>query len=1150
MVQNDLVQKKIAEALNSPLGFGETFLQDPNFHKPFKAWYPQKMVLTSTSKITYVCVDGNTDIIDPYTLRPTPISLAPYIDKTLCFDFESNSTKWVDCEWVDKGSKPCIKLQSANGNHLTLTEDHLLFDTDKGWIAAGLIKPGDRILMPSSIPIFGTINPTLEDINKELATYSSTSVISDSVFKYSEYGLLLYLSRLWAKFGSFNGSNAIKMMFWNKDMVKDLQHLLSRIGVSSRFDIDGNIFLDDHIDVKLFLHSVGVDVLITEIHPARRFETIYEVKKVGNTHVYDLIVHHPDHNFIAGGFVVHNCVHRRAGKMQPLYSTVYTPDGPKQMGDIKVGDKVCTPDGPNANVLEIFPHKDKEIYRVHLDDGTYVDAGDEHLWEVYTPLHWKGGRGKSRKIFGNRVITTKEIKENLTHSYNNRCEFNYKINPITAIKFNSSALPIPSYFLGALLGDGHIPNLSITTADVEIIDRILQDIKLDYRVNSKKGGKASTYYFKSNDTKKNLLNLGLLNTRSLTKFIPVQYLQSSVEDRLALLQGLMDTDGSSDKRRLGNAEYCTISPQLAEDVAQLARSLGCKVAIKKSKAGYKKNGVKIVTNDRYRLSIRIPIGLDIFNLDRKKSGGLDTRYLRRTIIGVEILPTVVDMQCIAIDSPEHLYITDNYTPTHNSYSLSLICVYSAKPWQNERSYKIHVFAPGRDQIKAIFSAIDAWISENPLLAQMKSNRGNQADPPMRTFINGSTIEGHIMGVSEASKGRKRGITADVVIVDEAQDMTVSDWKVINPIIRGDYSRLIDKDRMVKAYIAGTITVPAGQFYDKCKGKRELSDNESLIFIPITENKDYTEAMVEDTRKSVSVQEWHTEWMLEVGDLDTSVFRKADVDRAFTHVWDEWRMASKDRIRSYCTRYIGIDWDMNKAGTNIVVCQYDPNTKIIEVIYREEVPKGDFTYAQAVQRIPELMYIYEPNYVVMDGGAGEYQFQDLVMKLPEELACRLIKKYMQNSEEVANVQTGEIEKKPFKQTAVSMLEQKLQESKFHASGGDIELKEQLLTYKIKKVTAKSITYSSDKEHIIDGILFCIYGIWKDYENPAYTGNNIEPKRIESKEESAHPWRDKSDIDPYVGIGLDRLSLYNQLRDDMQEYAPEFLFGGNSGFREPF
>ena len=72
----------------------------------------------------------------------------------------------------------------------------------------------------------------------------------------------------------------------------------------------------------------------------------------------------------------------KAGKAQPLDSLIYTPKGPKRMGDIRVGDQVLAPGG-RGNVIGVYPQGEREILRVTFGDGAIVEADAEHLWEVH-----------------------------------------------------------------------------------------------------------------------------------------------------------------------------------------------------------------------------------------------------------------------------------------------------------------------------------------------------------------------------------------------------------------------------------------------------------------------------------------------------------------------------------------------------------------------------------------------------------------------------------------------------------------------------------------------------------------------------------------------------------------------------------------------
>lgn len=569
------------------------------------------------------------------------------------------------------------------------------------------------------------------------------------------------------------------------------------------------------------------------------------------------------------------CVHRRAGKMQPLYSAVHTPSGPRTMGSLCVGDVVSTPDGGTGKVLEIFPHGKQPIYRMWLDDGTYVDSGAEHLWEVYTGLKWAGGRGNSRKQFGNKVLTTQQILESLTYKYADREEYNYKLNPIKPVEYEKKSLPIEPYTLGVLLGDGHLPLVVITSADSEIINQVSSRAGYTLKVHQKfVGSPAVDYKITDSEVKDSLKSMGLSECRSHTKFIPQEYKYSSVEDRLWLLRGLMDTDGSSDKRRKGQAEFCSVSKQLAEDVADLARSLGCKVTLKASECGYRKSGERIVTGTRYRLTIRVPEGLEIFSLSRKQCGGMNVKYLRRTIVKCEKLEEQTEMQCISIDHPQHLYITDNWTPTHNSYSMTLLALYYALTQEKKQ---ILVFAPSQPQILEFFRVLDEWIDNNDYLMSMidKAKPNRDSPYPQRSFLTGSSIVGHVTGLKEGTQQGKRGLTADMVFLDEAQEFSLSDWRVVQAIIGGDFTRL----GTVRTFIAGTVRAPEGHFYDKVKQLIPLEENELLVHMPITENEDYTDEQRRLLRAQTTEEVWRTEYLLEVGEGSNTVFRVEDVDAA-------------------------------------------------------------------------------------------------------------------------------------------------------------------------------------------------------------------------------------------------------------------------------
>src|SRR5690606_10232439 len=208
-------------------------------------------------------------------------------------------------------------------------------------------------------------------------------------------------------------------------------------------------------------------------------------------------------------------------------------------------------------------------------DGRTVECCEDHLWSVKTYF------GKSR------ILTTKQILEDGLHRIDSKGNKRTKYYlPNTSVEYdNNVSLPLDPYLLGVLLGDGCLT--ANGRSNIELSLGLHEDFILDKMVLPE-GCKITTkaYYdknylkvrfvgvgFKRKPILKNILaDLNLLGLSSNKKFIPVCYLQSSVQNRERLLSGLLDTDGHYNKR--GLFEFSTVSKQLHDDFVTLCRSLG------------------------------------------------------------------------------------------------------------------------------------------------------------------------------------------------------------------------------------------------------------------------------------------------------------------------------------------------------------------------------------------------------------------------------------------------------------------------------------------------------------------------------------------------------------------------------------------------
>lgn len=346
-----------------------------------------------------------------------------------------------------------------------------------------------------------------------------------------------------------------------------------------------------------------------------------------------------------------------SGKAQPLDSLVLTPNGFTRMGDIRTGDSVVTPDSRVAKVTGVYPQGMRPVYRVTMRDGATALADAEHLWPV---------RRQSTRM-DTRLVTTQQMLEFLNRGTQSSRPY---IDYVESLEFGSTWRSIiPPYALGLLLGNGGIStdHIGYSTADDYMVEAIQESLpdghtirhksNYDYVVTTSRGGSPGRNLWLNE-----LRRLGLMGHKSETKFVPKELLVSTKESRLALLQGLLDTDGSPMNKQ-GNlatsTEYSTASARLADDVAYLARSLGCGV--------YKR--VKGVGGKNYwRLTISSRNGLLLHQTPCKaRRMGVHTKYVKQ-YQAVKSVKYLGDMptQCIMVDSDEHEYVTDDFLRTHNT----------------------------------------------------------------------------------------------------------------------------------------------------------------------------------------------------------------------------------------------------------------------------------------------------------------------------------------------------------------------------------------------------------------------------------------------------------------------------------------------------
>lgn len=372
------------------------------------------------------------------------------------------------------------------------------------------------------------------------------------------------------------------------------------------------------------------------------------------------------------------------GKSLIINELVATPYGFVQAKDIKVGDKMIGSNGKPTTVLGVFPQGIRPIYRVTFNDGTYYDCDENHILPVNT-FYQRSGKKYSKKEH-KKVYTPDRSFKNMTLReiidsglYRSGHRYNFATPIAKPVEFEDIPLDVDPYLIGVLIGDGCLGshNFVYSINDTIIKERAMRNINEDsYSIRKSKEKLYEVRLLKPIwDKVKLLLNE---DSRSAIKYIPKEILYNSIEKRIALLNGLMDTDGFVSKN--GFCHYNTKSKRLSEDFCALVRSLGGLATIHEKNSGYKdKNGNKIDCGINYEVSFGLfDKNIPISTLPRKQervkyySGEKFLKFIK----SVEYIKDD-EAVCFYVDADDHLFLTRDYNVTHNTSMTTGFAAYEA-----------------------------------------------------------------------------------------------------------------------------------------------------------------------------------------------------------------------------------------------------------------------------------------------------------------------------------------------------------------------------------------------------------------------------------------------------------------------------------------
>jgi predicted phage terminase large subunit-like protein len=332
---------------------------------------------------------------------------------------------------------------------------------------------------------------------------------------------------------------------------------------------------------------------------------------------------------------------------------IFTTNGWVNHGDLSVGDSVFAPDGSQVKVLAVTKqYTDSECYEIEFGDGAKIIAGAGHKWNTREKHRYRiSGTDERCTEFSSVEMSTEEMSKR-----GGRID----VGVAAPLYFQArEGLPINPYTLGVWLGDGHSASGRITVhcADSQIVSEICRE---GHRTHKSLSSDKTTGLFvidggisgqKNTGMTSVLRELGLKNN----KHIPFKYLTGSVNQRMRLLQGLMDSDGHCNKR--GTATFCNQNERLSDDVYQLAAGLGLRPRKRKYNGKQK---------PYWQVSFQAHTDRNPFRLKRKADRAIQPSYYRgvRTVNYIKRVPSV-PTRCIQVEGGMYL-AGKELVPTKNS----------------------------------------------------------------------------------------------------------------------------------------------------------------------------------------------------------------------------------------------------------------------------------------------------------------------------------------------------------------------------------------------------------------------------------------------------------------------------------------------------
>ncbi len=393
----------------------------------------------------------------------------------------------------------------------------------------------------------------------------------------------------------------------------------------------------------------------------------------------------------------------------------------KTIRDLKVGDVIYDETGNLTTVMHLNSIVIEDEYLIEFEDGEKISCNAEHLWKVKDLSFDRNNKYEDKWVLRNTEFLYDNFdKRRIPEKNRNDNRFFVPMTkPVNYPKM--IRLPIPAYLLGLWLGDGYssAPAICGARQDLHEIEEYIEDcckVTFYKEINDITQKNCDILYI---DREKELLAKGMtkINAKRASflqklknldlyknKHIPEEYLVAPIEDRLALLQGLMDTDGTIDKRN-GNCSFSQANYDFCLQFQKLLSSLGIRSTIQKKKSNYiKKDGTLAESWDVFFSTDK---KMPCFKLKRKLKylpDSLTDKHYQKAIVNIIKTGKKIPMRCITVSNHSGLFLCgDNYTVTHNSFLAAPFMMARAMLLPNTNTY---IMGPSGGQSQETFQKME------------------------------------------------------------------------------------------------------------------------------------------------------------------------------------------------------------------------------------------------------------------------------------------------------------------------------------------------------------------------------------------------------------------------------------------------------------